>query len=489
MWGFLQFGARGEVVWATGRHWPHVHAPRWIANQGTTSGQEQKAGQNWNVLKDQKKGEERRGEEKRESALPFPLPSFFSLLPFPLFQIGSERFRAPEVLFNPSLVGSEFVGAHQCLVNSINLCDLDLRRRLFMEIVLAGGSSLFQGEAFLFFLLSFLRLPFKVLGLLFSCCFLQFSSFSFSSVHFFSQYRLSWLVAQLSFMVIDYFCFLLLFFALLCSFSYSSICLILLSSSFHFCPYFLLFVKVLDPAFSPKWRNLHHEMRKSESMPHNKDSMLMMFVAFLKIAIPPFFIILLHSICYSHYFASLFSICSLSSYLFRLSPLSHQSKYSLIVLLMMLPLFSSTCLSCLCLLLLSEPLDRALLSSAGSFLFSERSLPRFSSPFHFFWQEEWTVCTLNCEKHRKEPSEQDAFIVNGTSSGEDAMGSADPVVLSLLFSKQRLSFTFFFLFFSCRFSTWSGGSILASLNSFSRMWITRKEYDDQGPSIIFRKTF
>ena len=36
-------------------------------------------------------------------------------------------------------------------------------------------------------------------------------------------------------------------------------------------------------------------------------------------------------------------------------------------------------------------------------------------------------------------------------------------------------------------SVWIGGSILASLSTFEEMWITRKEYDETGPSIVHRK--
>jgi centractin len=38
-------------------------------------------------------------------------------------------------------------------------------------------------------------------------------------------------------------------------------------------------------------------------------------------------------------------------------------------------------------------------------------------------------------------------------------------------------------------SSWVGGSILASLSTFKKMWITRAEYDEAGKSIIHRKTY
>lgn len=59
--------------------------------------------------------------------------------------LSSERYQAPELLFNPSLIGSEALGAADVLVNSILKSDLDLRATLFSQIVLAGGSTLFPG--------------------------------------------------------------------------------------------------------------------------------------------------------------------------------------------------------------------------------------------------------------------------------------------------------------------------------------------------------
>lgn len=59
--------------------------------------------------------------------------------------IGAEKYRAPEVLFNPALIGLEYPGVHQTLVNSISKCDLDIRRRLFEDIILAGGTTSMDG--------------------------------------------------------------------------------------------------------------------------------------------------------------------------------------------------------------------------------------------------------------------------------------------------------------------------------------------------------
>lgn len=40
-----------------------------------------------------------------------------------------------------------------------------------------------------------------------------------------------------------------------------------------------------------------------------------------------------------------------------------------------------------------------------------------------------------------------------------------------------------------RFSVWIGGSILASLTTFSQMWVTREDYQESGPGIVHRKCF
>jgi len=59
--------------------------------------------------------------------------------------IGKEKYRAPECLFNPALLGLEYPGVHMALSNSISKCDLDIRRTMYSSIVLAGGTTLFEG--------------------------------------------------------------------------------------------------------------------------------------------------------------------------------------------------------------------------------------------------------------------------------------------------------------------------------------------------------
>lgn len=60
-------------------------------------------------------------------------------------RIGAERFRAPEILFDPELIGLEWPGLHQIVVDSISRTDMDLRKSLFGNIVLSGGSTMIKG--------------------------------------------------------------------------------------------------------------------------------------------------------------------------------------------------------------------------------------------------------------------------------------------------------------------------------------------------------
>jgi actin beta/gamma 1 len=61
--------------------------------------------------------------------------------------IGSERFRCPEVLFQPSLIGKEASGIHDCTFQTIMKCDVDIRRDLYANIVMSGGTTMFPGIA------------------------------------------------------------------------------------------------------------------------------------------------------------------------------------------------------------------------------------------------------------------------------------------------------------------------------------------------------
>ena len=61
--------------------------------------------------------------------------------------IGNERFRCPEAMFNPALLGMESGGIHEMTNNTIMAADLDVRKQLFNNVVLSGGNTMFPGIA------------------------------------------------------------------------------------------------------------------------------------------------------------------------------------------------------------------------------------------------------------------------------------------------------------------------------------------------------
>ncbi|EPQ12639.1 Beta-actin-like protein 2 [Myotis brandtii] len=80
--------------------------------------------------------------------------------------IGNERFRCPEALFQPSFLGrwpppggggaldlqpeawaDRSRGVHAAALSSILRCDVDIRRDLYANTVLSGGSTMFPGMA------------------------------------------------------------------------------------------------------------------------------------------------------------------------------------------------------------------------------------------------------------------------------------------------------------------------------------------------------
>lgn len=61
--------------------------------------------------------------------------------------LGAERFRCAEALFQPSLLGSEQSGIHEMVFESVTKCDLDLRRDLYGNVVLSGGTTMLKGLA------------------------------------------------------------------------------------------------------------------------------------------------------------------------------------------------------------------------------------------------------------------------------------------------------------------------------------------------------
>lgn len=62
-----------------------------------------------------------------------------------VIKVGSERFEAPECMFQPHLVDVESPGVAELLYNTVQAADIDIRSELYKHVVLSGGSSMYPG--------------------------------------------------------------------------------------------------------------------------------------------------------------------------------------------------------------------------------------------------------------------------------------------------------------------------------------------------------
>jgi actin beta/gamma 1 len=62
-----------------------------------------------------------------------------------VIKVKDQRFRAPEILFHPEQCGKEPGGVDQKCFDSINKSDFDVRKDLYLYIVLSGGTTMFSG--------------------------------------------------------------------------------------------------------------------------------------------------------------------------------------------------------------------------------------------------------------------------------------------------------------------------------------------------------
>ncbi|KAG9477568.1 hypothetical protein GDO78_002779 [Eleutherodactylus coqui] len=83
--------------------------------------------------------EEEMQKDKKGCSIEYTLPDG------KVIAVGHQRFRAPEALFSPSNNGVEAPGMHTMIFDSILGCDIDIRRSLYSNILLSGGSTLFPG--------------------------------------------------------------------------------------------------------------------------------------------------------------------------------------------------------------------------------------------------------------------------------------------------------------------------------------------------------
>ncbi|CAK90777.1 unnamed protein product (macronuclear) [Paramecium tetraurelia] len=85
------------------------------------------------------KEEEKKYKESNSQNRPYELPDGNIVV------VKDQRFRCSEILFSPELIGLEVPGMHQLSFSSIMKCDIDVRRDLYNNIVMSGGTTLFSG--------------------------------------------------------------------------------------------------------------------------------------------------------------------------------------------------------------------------------------------------------------------------------------------------------------------------------------------------------
>lgn len=84
----------------------------------------------------EEEGRWRKGEEK---------PTAFELPDGNVVEVGAERFRAPEILFQPTLDGLEYPGAAEAVHEAVQGMDGAVQKQLYGAVVLAGGTSKLRG--------------------------------------------------------------------------------------------------------------------------------------------------------------------------------------------------------------------------------------------------------------------------------------------------------------------------------------------------------
>ena len=86
-------------------------------------------------------------ELEKAKKMPKAIAETYQLPDGSVLELVEERFMAPEIMFNPLLIGKEEKPLDEAVYDAIFACDIDIRPHMYENIVLSGGNTLIPNFA------------------------------------------------------------------------------------------------------------------------------------------------------------------------------------------------------------------------------------------------------------------------------------------------------------------------------------------------------